>query len=55
MDETRNELEVGNEAAVMMYLNILKYTKHHCSGNEDPYEIADRVFVDVLAANNKNN
>lgn len=24
MDETRNELEVGNETMVMMYLNILK-------------------------------
>ena len=53
MDETRNELEVGNETMVMMYLNILKYAKHHCSENEDPYEITDRVFTDALVANNK--
>lgn len=53
MDETRNELEVGNEAAVMMYLNILKYAKHHCPEDEDPYEITDRVFTDALVANNK--
>lgn len=55
MDETRNELEVGNEAAVMMYLNILKYAKHHCPEDEDHYEITDRVFTDALVANNKNN
>ena len=55
MDETRNELEVGNETMVMMYLNILKYAKHHCSNDEDPYEITDRVFTDALVANNKNN
>lgn len=55
MDETRNALEVGNETAVMMYLNILKYAKHHCPEDEDPYEITDRVFTDALVANNKNN
>lgn len=55
MDETKNELEVGNEAAVMMYLNILKYAKHHCPEDEDPYEITDRIFTDMFAANKASN
>ena len=55
MAENRNELEVGNETMVMMYLNILKYAKHHCSDDEYPYEITDRLFIDTLVANNKNN
>lgn len=52
MDETRNDLEVG---AVMMYLNILKYAKHHCPEDEDPYEITDRIFTDIFAANKASN
>lgn len=55
MDETRNDLEVGNEIAVMMYLNILKYAKHHCPEDEDHYEITDRIFTDMLAANKASN
>lgn len=55
INENRNELEVGNETAVMMYLNILKYAKHHCPEDEDPYEIADRIFTDMLAANKASN
>lgn len=55
MDETRNDLEVGNETAVMMYLNILKYAKHHCPEDEDPHEITNRIFTDMLAANKASN
>lgn len=55
MDETRNDLEVGNETAVMMYLNILKYAKHYCPEDEDPYEITDRIFTDMFAANKASN
>ena len=46
---------VGNETAVMMYLNILKYAKHHCPEDEDPYEITDRIFTDMFAANKASN
>ena len=45
MTEQRNELEVANETMVMNYLNILKYAKHHCAKNQDPYKIADHVFA----------
>ena len=31
--------------------DILKYAKHHCPDSEDPYEITDRIFIDVMKAN----
>lgn len=46
----RTETEMGDEALVMSYLDILKYAKHHCPDGEDPYEIADRIFIDNLKA-----
>lgn len=47
---TRTETEMGDEALVMSYLDILKYAKHHCPDGEDPYEITDRIFIDNLKA-----
>lgn len=47
---TRTEIEMGDEALVMSYLDILKYAKHHCPDGEDPYEITDRIFIDNLKA-----
>lgn len=38
---TRSELEIGDEALVMSYLDILKYAKYHCPDDEGPYEITD--------------
>lgn len=52
---TRNDLEIANETMVMTYLNILKYAKYHCPDDEDPYEITDRIFIDMLKANGENN
>ena len=48
--KTRTETEMGDEALVMTYLDILKYAKHHCPDGEDPYEITDRIFIDNLKA-----
>lgn len=48
--KTRTEAEMGDEALVMTYLDILKYAKYHCSDGEDPYEITDRIFIDNLKA-----
>lgn len=46
---TRNDIEIANESMVMTYLNILKYAKHHClNSEEDPYDIADHVFINWL-------
>lgn len=42
--DTRNELEVANEALVMTYLNFLKYAEHHCNADQDPLDVADHVF-----------
>lgn len=49
------EMEIGDEALVMSYLDILKYAKYHCPDDEDPYEITDRIFIDMLKANGENN
>lgn len=46
---------VDYDKEVEEYYKNLKYAKHHCSNDEDPYEITDRVFTDALVANNKNN
>lgn len=48
-------MEIGDEALVMSYLDILKYAKYHCPDDEDPYEITDRIFIDMLKANGENN
>lgn len=48
--KTRTEAEMGDEALVMAYLDILKYAKHHCPDGEDPYEITDHIFIDNLKA-----
>lgn len=46
---TRNDIEIANESMVMTYLNILKYAKHHyLNSEEDPYDIADHVFINWL-------
>lgn len=29
-------MEIGDEALVMSYLDILKYAKYHCPDDEDP-------------------
>lgn len=50
-EKPRTEQEIGDEALVMSYLDILKYAKHHCPDSEDPYEITDRIFIDVMKAN----
>lgn len=48
-ETTRNDIEIANESMVMTYLNILKYAKHHClNSEEDPYDIADHVFINWL-------
>ena len=48
-ETTRNDIEIANESMVMAYLNILKYAKHHClNSEEDPYDIADHVFINWL-------
>lgn len=49
-ETTRTETEMGDEALVMSYLDILKYAKHHCPDGEDPYEITDHIFIDNLKA-----
>ena len=54
-EKPRTEQEIGDEALVMIYLDILKYAKHHCPDSEDPYEITDRIFIDMLKANGENN
>ena len=50
-EKPRTEQEIGDEALVMSYLDILKYEKHHCPADEDPYEITDRIFIDMMKAN----
>lgn len=55
MNEQRNDLEIANETMVMIYLNILKYAKHHCAKSEDPWEVADRVFTGYMKALMENN
>ena len=50
-EKPRTEQEIGDEALVMSYLDILKYDKHHCPDSEDPYEITDRIFIDMMKAN----
>lgn len=49
-ETTRTEAEMGDEALVMSYLDILKYAKHHCPDSEDSYEITDHIFIDNLKA-----
>lgn len=49
-ETTRTEAEMGDEALVMSYLDILKHAKHHCPDSEDPYEITDHIFIDNLKA-----
>lgn len=49
-ETTRTEAEMGDEALVMSYLDILKYAKHHCPDGEDLYEITDHIFIDNLKA-----
>lgn len=49
-ETTRTEAEMGDEALVMSYLDILKYAKHHCPDGEDPYEITGHIFIDNLKA-----
>lgn len=53
LEKPRTEQEIGDEALVMSYLDILKYAKHHCPADEDPYEITDRIFIDVMKANSR--
>lgn len=50
-EKPRTEQEIGDEALVMSYLDIPKYAKHHCPDSEDPYEITDRIFIDMMKAN----
>lgn len=52
-EKPRTEQEIGDEALVMSYLDILKYAKHHCPADEDPYEITDRIFIDMMKANSR--
>ena len=54
-EKPRTEAEMGDEALVMAYLDILKYAKYHCPDDEDPFEITDRIFIDMLKANGENN
>ena len=49
-ETTRTETEISDEAQVMLYLDLIKYAKHHCPDGEDPYEITDRIFIDNFKA-----
>ena len=51
----QNNLRIFNQCLNLILEILRKLTIQLCSDNEDPYEITDRIFTDMFAANKASN